>query len=178
MKKNYLSILLVLTTVFIANACKKDEAVNNQLKQLATTPHKVIPTGPKVIIYQTYHDYSKLVPISLSEDKKSVVSYPDIRDVFYNGNLAYPVQLHGGFWLDQRGINKNVAFINLTYQEYSELAKTPYPDELLKMITDLKPLLCMYSCGKWGAYEDIEKELNTMIDVGDFSGFGIIYVPK
>lgn len=127
--------------------------------------------GPKVIIYQTKEDYSKLVPIILSEDRKSVESYPDIKDVFFNGVPAYPTQLHKGYWQDNRGITINAAFIKLTYEEYSKLPKTPSPEELFNMIIDSQPFVSMYSCGIRSSYKNIENELNTLIDAGNFSAF-------
>ena len=127
--------------------------------------------GPKVIIYQTSADYSKLVPVILSADRKSLVSYPDVKDVYFNGTLAYPTPLNRGYLLDNRGINKDVAFLKVTYEEYSRLSKTPSPDELLKMVIATKPLKSMYQCGNRSAYKDIEKELNSKIDAGDFSTF-------
>jgi len=127
--------------------------------------------APKVIIYQTKTDYSKLVPVILSDDKKSVESYPDIKDVYFNGKLAYPIQLHNGYWLDNRGITKNAAFIKLTYEEYSKLSKTPSPEELINMIIDIQPFVSMYSCGSRSSFKNIENELNTLIDAGNFSAF-------
>ena len=132
---------------------------------------KVMIPGPKVIIYQTTKDYSQLVPVTLSADGKSIESYPDIKDVFYQGVLAYPTQLNKGYLLDNRGINTNVAFLDITYEAYSKLPKTPAPDQLMKMIMDSKPLVIMYSCGPRSKYKDIEKELNAKIDAGDFSDF-------
>lgn len=128
-------------------------------------------TGPEVIIYQTKKDYSKLIPIILSDDKKSIISYPDVKDVFYNGILAYPTQLHEGYWLDNRGINKNVAFIKLTYDEYSKLPITPSAEELMNMIIENEPIIRMYSCGIRSSYKDIETELNSKIDNVNFSTF-------
>lgn len=127
--------------------------------------------GPKVIIYQTKEDYSKFVPVIMTDDGKSIESYPDIKDVYFNGKLAYPTQLHKGFWLDNRGISGNVAFLNLTYEEYAKLPKTPLPDELIKMVTGTQPIVSMYSCGQRSSYHDIEQELNIKIDADDFSTF-------
>jgi hypothetical protein len=135
------------------------------------TSNQVSMPGPKAIIYQTTKDYSMLVPVILSDDRKSIVSYADVKDVYYGGKLAYPTQLHNGYWLDNRGINKNVAFLDISYDAYSKLAKTPTPDQLMKMITDDQPLKIMYSCGVKSSYKDIEKELNAKIDAGDFSAF-------
>ena len=137
----------------------------------AQNSQKVSIPGPKAIIYKTRKDYSKLVPVILSKDKMTLVSYPDIKDVYFNGILAMPTQLHKGFLLDNRGISKNVAFIKLTYEEYSKLAKTPDAGKLIEMIIDKDPLIRMYSCGIRSTYKNIEQELNSKIDAGDFSKF-------
>ncbi len=128
-------------------------------------------TGPKAIIYQTKEDYSKLVPVILSDDKKTIESYPDIKDVYIDGSLACPTQLHNGYWLDNRGISANVAFLKVTYEEYSKLPKTPSPEELMKMLTETQPIITMYSCGLRSSYKDIVKALNAKIDAADFSTF-------
>jgi hypothetical protein len=135
------------------------------------TEQNVSITSPKAIIYQLKKDYSKLVPIILSDDKKSIESYPDIKDIYFGGVLAYPTQLHNGYWMDNRGINLNVAFISLTYEEYSKLKKTPLPEELMHMIIDRDPLVGMYSCGTRASYKNIESDLNSRIDANDFSTF-------
>jgi hypothetical protein len=135
------------------------------------TVQNVSVPSPKLIIYQTKKDYSKLVPIILSDDKKSIESYPDIKDVYYGGVLAYPTQLHKGYLIDNRGINLNVAFISLTYQEYSNLSETPLSEELMHMIIDREPLVSMYSCGIRSSYQDEESDLNSRIDANDFSTF-------
>lgn len=159
-----LSTVLLFSAVIIScGITKKAENMNSD--------QKAFLSGPKAIIYQTKMDYSKLVPVILSDDKKSIESYPDIKDIYFNENLAYPTQLHKGFLLDNRGINANVAFIKLTYEEYSKLSKTPSQEELMKMIIDAQPIVSMYSCGLRSSYQDIGKELNTKIDIGDFSMF-------
>lgn len=155
----------LLISAVISSCCTAKKAVSP-----ITNPAVSIP-GPKAVIYQTKKDYSKFVPVILSDDKKSLVSYPDIIDVFYNGKLAYPTPLHNGYLLDNRGIGKNVAFINLTYDEYSKLAKTPTADQLMDMIIDKDPLTKMYSGKLKASYIDIEQELNAIIDKGDFSNF-------
>ena len=159
---------LILLSGMIVSCCSVKNADTMKSDQ------KAFVTGPKVVIYQTKKDYSKLVPVMLSDDKQSIESYPDIKDVYFNGSLAYPTPLHKGYWLDNRGININVAFINLTYEEYSKLPHTPLPDELMKMLTDVQPLVSMYSCGLRSSYKDIEHELNAKIDADDFSTFNKI----
>jgi hypothetical protein len=151
---------------FVIFSCGSTRKAEN----MKSTRNAQVP-GPKAIIYQTKEDYSKLVPVILSDDKKTIESYPDVKDVYFNGSLAYPTQLHKGYWLDNRGISKNVAFLRLTYEEYSKLPKTPLPDELMKMILDDDPILIMYNCGFRSSYQNIDKELNTKIDADNFTTF-------
>jgi len=157
------AVIIISSMVTSCCSTKKAETIKSDQKEF-------IP-GPKTIIYQMKKDYSKLVPVNLSDDKKSIESYPGIGDIYFEGKFAYPTQLHDNFWLDNRGINPNTAFINLTYDEYSKLQETPMQEELMKMITDSDPIVAMYNCGLRSSYTDIVKELNSKIDAGDFSVF-------
>ena len=76
------------------------------------------------------------------------VSYPDIKDVYYKGQLAYPTKLANGYLLDNRGISKNVVFLKYTYKEYSSLKETPSKETLLNIILDKNPIIEIYSCDK------------------------------
>jgi hypothetical protein len=127
--------------------------------------------SPQAIIYSTRADYSVNVPVMLTPDKKEIASYPDIRDVVVGSKLTLPTRLHKGFWLDNRGISTDVAFIRLTYEEYAALPKTPTADELMKIILDKDPVVEMYACGPRGKFTDITEELNQAIDQGKLSGF-------
>jgi len=164
---NRISIIasLLLIVGILTSCCSAKKAENAQPNAGVGIP------GPKVIIYKTTKDYSKQVPVTLSDDKMSIASYPDIKDVYFNGALAYPTQLNDGFLLDNRGISANVAFLSLTYQEYSKLPATPAPDELMKLIIDKQPLSLMYNCGSRSAFKQIEIDLNSKIDAKDFSLF-------
>lgn len=119
---------------------------------------------PPVIFYTTVKDYSHFVPVSLSPDKKQIVAYPDIRDVYYQGVLAYPTLLSGGYWLDNRGIDTTTAFLDYTYDAYSRLKQTPTTEELMNHILDNNPILTLYSCS---CYRDTAT-LNDMIRRKDY----------
>lgn len=164
MKIPVISTLLIIL-IFIATGCcswqKTDSKVGN-------TEILGIP-GPKAIIYKTRKDYSQMVPIILSDDKKSIVSYPDMKDLRIDGKFMLPTPLKNGFLLDNRGINANVAFISLTYDQYANLVKTPNSEELMKLIIDKKPLKKMYIGGLKSKYKNMEDELNAIIESGDFS---------
>ncbi len=142
--------------------------------------HHVSPTGsaagskrstvgvssPPCIIYRTQSDYSMYVPVSLSADKSKIVSYPDIKDIYYNGKLSVPSLLADGFLLDNRGIGLQVAFLSYTYEEYSRLSSTPPATDLMNMLLDKDPLVEMYQCGQRSQYTDIQQELNVLITSG------------
>lgn len=122
-------------------------------------------TPPFVIIYKTKKDYFDKVPVTLNEAKTAIVSYPSTKDIFFNGKLALPEKLHDGYLLDNRGINKNVAFLNITYTKYSKLISVPSLNEMIKFIVDSDPLIEMYNCGNRYHYKDPVLEINQAIDI-------------
>lgn len=128
---------------------------------------KVAVASPKAIIYKMKKDYSQKVPVILSEDKKSIVSYPHPRDVYTNGKLAVPTQLNDGYWLDNRGINENVAFLSYTYEEYAALTDAPEISTLYKKIVDKNPITEMWDCGRRHNFGDIVTDLNEVISNKD-----------
>jgi hypothetical protein len=123
--------------------------------------------GPKCVVYKTKSDYLRNVPVALSSDKKSIVSFPDVKDVFTNGELAYPSPLESGYLLDNRGIGPDVAFLSYSYEEYSKLPETPSASVLMQHILDPDPLTEMYDCGLRGNFEDPVSELNSLIKSGN-----------
>ena len=167
LQKFRIPALLFSAVILLAAAC------NCPVKTTATDSAQQIP-GPKVIIYQTKADYSHNVPVTLSDDRKSIVSYPHPRDLIIDGKLATPTQLHNNYLLDNRGININVAFLTYTYEEYSKLPNAPVPDELMKMILNKKPLKKMYICKKCIKSQTDIQRLNDLIDSGNFSEFNKI----
>lgn len=131
----------------------------------SATAQKWVGANPHVVVYKTRKDYRKLVPVILSDDKTTVVSYPDPADI-KKINSATPVLLHKGFLLDRRGISKNTAFLNITYEAYAKLKKAPTPEALLRMIKDKDPIIKLYDCGNRYIYKDAAKEINMLIDNG------------
>ena len=159
-----LFIMLFLSCLFLVSCTKKVTPQGSssypKVKQAS------IPSAP-CIIYKTKADYSKYVPVMLSEDKKNIVSYPDIKDIYYKGNLANPTELKDGFLLDNRGIGPDAAFLNITYEAYRDLSKTPSIGELMNLILDKDPITEMFQCGYRSQYADPEKELNNIISSGN-----------
>ncbi len=131
----------------------------------------------QAVVYKTVKDYSSFVPVILSADKKKIISYPAPSDVYYKGKLAYPVALKNGYYLDNRGINENVAFTDFTYEEYSRLKSAPSMDELMKRIIDKFPLTEIIYCGPRANYSNETVDLNKLIDEG-FKGMKIIRIAE
>ena len=119
---------------------------------------------PHIVIYKTSKDYRHNVPVLLSDDKMQIVSYPHPSDLFFNENLALPSPLNNGYFLDNRGINQNVAFLKYTYEEYTSLANAPSLTELYESIIDKNPLLELWYCGEKTDDNDLQKTLNELIE--------------
>lgn len=159
---------ITITLLLFFMSCKNQQSISNDVKTNTDKQENVYKSAVKalapVIIYKTKVDYNKNVPVIMSEDKKDIISYPDIKDVYYNGQLAFPTRLERGYLLDNRGISKNTAFLKYTYEEYSRLSETPSKDILKSMILDINPLLEIYSCNSISK-SNIE-ELNKYINQG------------
>jgi hypothetical protein len=148
MKKNAIFIFLSVFTTISFLSCKCHKNTTQGVVQNITPAQGVAKVTAPVIIYKTNEDFYKRVPVVLNDEKTDIISYPDIKDVYYNGELAYPTRLENGFLLDNRGIGKNVAFLTYTYEEYSKLAATPSKDELMSKIINKNPLIALYKCDK------------------------------
>lgn len=154
-----LSVLLIIPALW---SCKTQKTVDNMASQNETISIDY-SAGPTTFIYKTKADYNSYVPIVLSDDKTKITSFPHPKDVYYKGKLAYPTQLEDGYLLDNRGISANVAFLNITYDEYSKLEKVPSTDSLFGMIIDNDPLVELFNCGNRYQYKDEIVDLNNMI---------------
>jgi hypothetical protein len=140
---------LLIGTIFIScrnHVDRQKETIQKQSSNEDSMKKNADMPFPPVIIYKTKTDLSKNVPVSLSSDKSMILSYPDVKDVYYNGLLSYPVKLSKGYLLDNRGIGPDVAFLDYTYEEYSNLPVTPAPEELFARIINKDPLTEMYRC--------------------------------
>jgi hypothetical protein len=120
--------------------------------------------GPPTMVYKTKGDYRALVPVMLSEDKTRIVGYPGKSDIESWKGYPLPTQLHDGYLLDNRGIDHNVAFLKLTYEEYAALDTLPPVTIMHEWILDKDPLRVLCHCGSRKAFTDIESQLNVLIE--------------
>lgn len=153
-------IAVVLVLVFPGCKTKKTSSANENLY-----------TREPAIVYKTLKDYSKFVPVTLNSDKTEIVAYPSPQDIFYKGKLAYPLQLEGGYWLDNRGIGANSAFLNITYEEYAKLETAPSLSDMLHRIIDKDPFLEIYNLGNRDRFKNEIAEINELIKSGKLKKF-------
>lgn len=164
---NKLIVILIVLSLFWS--CKTQQKVEETSQKVETKPQKERPLkidfspGPAALVYITKADYTKLVPVILSEDKSEISSFPHPKDIYINGELALPTQLVDGYLLDNRGITANVAFLNMTYETYSKLDSAPSADSLYSIILEKRPLIDLYNCGNRNSYENIVSDMNSII---------------
>lgn len=147
--------LLLLPVLIACNGTKKQA-------ESSAGPNSNAAAGPPVIIYKTRVDYEQNVPVILSDDKQTLISYPGPEDLLVDGRMATPTRLPKGYLLDNRGINQNVAFLKLTYREYAALKQRPTPQEIQGMIIDRDPLTELCNCGSRYNYAD-EKAIEGLV---------------
>jgi hypothetical protein len=158
-------LLIVVASIFAWLRSHRTEKTNEtqaetEVKSLETAP----VTGPPTIVYKTKADYFDLVPVGISGDKKSIVSYPNMSDMLPS---SYPTKLSDGYLFGS--VSANSGFLKLTRDEYAALKELPSPEKLHDSIRDADPFTEMFDCGSRFQFEDVEKELNQIIDSGKLS---------
>ena len=155
-------IISIILLSFIG--CKTNNKVMQTSNETKSEFVPVFSSGPPVLVYKTKANYNNLVPVILSDDKTEIVSYPHPNDLIKGSGFPLPFILNDGYLLDNRGIGKNVAFLKLTYEEYTKLENVPSIKELYDNILDKDPLTELCDCGVKTAFSDDTKQLNKLID--------------
>lgn len=154
-------LLLILALSICLSCATKNRTVQNRSDEMIE-PNMF--ANPPVLVYKTKGDYNNLVPILLSDDKKTILSYPHPNDLITGSTYQFPVVLNEGYVLDNRGIGANVAFLKMTYSEYANLKYAPSLQELYKNILDKDPLVELCHCGLRTSFYNVKKQLNELID--------------
>lgn len=162
--KKLLWILVGACSAIIVFSC----SISKQ-KNVKQNTGAVSYPSPPAIVYKTRADYYQNVPVTLSDDKKRVISYPAQSDIRRNGEFVYPTQLKNGYLLDNRGIGLNTAFLRFTYEDYFNMDNIPTAEGLMNYIIDDSPFTEFYELGKRADYKDIKKELNDLIDKNELN---------
>ncbi len=154
----YSTLMAVIMLTVSCNTGKKATKSGSEVKR-----QEIGVASPPVIIYKTRNDYSKNVPVILSEDKSKIISFPAQSDLKKEGEFVYPSQLENGYLLDNRGINQNAAFLRFTYEDYYNMDNIPDAARLMNYIADKEPFTEIYQCGRRGDYQDLINEINKKI---------------
>lgn len=156
MKKTTASLLLACTSAAISlpacHSAKETASEPNPNEPIAVVPRQ--PEGyaggkhmfmPRAQVYRTNGDYLNNVPIQVSADGKTVISFPAPSDITAS---SMPLTLAGGWLLDRRGVSENTRFTRYTYAQYMALKEVPTVSELLASvipgarITEMYALTC------------------------------------
>ncbi|MBX2984811.1 MAG: hypothetical protein LC109_13735 [Bacteroidia bacterium] len=156
--------LILISALTMSMSCKTRKKATKDPESTATLFTPQFTPGPPAFIYKTKKDYGNMVPVLMNDDKTEIVSYPHPTDLYPADMLLLPTPLNNGYILDNKGINKNVAFLNITYQEYAKLTEPPTLEEMKGMLLDINPLTELCDCGNKNAFDNIEKQLNELID--------------
>lgn len=185
MKKVFILPMAILFTAFMVS-CKTSEKTNIQQEPVLAAEGNKLKTdftgsnisSPQVFVYKMKKDYSNNVPVIMDSGRKRIVSYPAPGDLKRGDGYATPTKLKDGFWLDNKGIGPNVAFLSYTYEEYSKLKQTPTMEELMNSIIDKNPLSYHAFCGRRNDYKDIVNEINQLIESGRIYSMGPTVCPE
>lgn len=169
MKKSGLLFSTLLAVIMLAVSCNSSKKATKSGPDVKNQGIGI--ASPPVIIYKTKNDYSRNVPVILSEDKSKIISFPAQSDIKKGGEFVYPTQLADGYLLDNRGINQNAAFLRFTYEDYYNMDNIPDASRLLNYIADKEPFTEMYQCGRMGDFKDLVTELNQKIKEGKIKEF-------
>lgn len=168
-KINAILMIFVFSGLMFGCKCKEKLTIKTESEQISITGKKmnseIISSEalPHIIIYKTKKDYSKQVPVLMDKDKNEIISYPAPTDLKNGGDYALPTLLSKGYLLDNRGIGPDVAFLDLTYEQYSLLKEAPDKKYLMSKIIERNPLTEMWDCGiRTETKPDLQK-LNELI---------------
>jgi hypothetical protein len=156
-----ISVLSVLLFLLACSPQKKGGKTDHAVGNNDIVP--VFSLSPGVMVYKTKNDYRDKVPVVLSSDRRSIISYPHPKDLFSDGKLAMPDRLEGGYLLDNRGVQENTAFLSYTYEEYGSLSSPPSLQVMYGKILDKDPLTELCNCGDKSVYTDVKLQINQLI---------------
>jgi hypothetical protein len=160
---------LIAILIFALAGCNTHHKTTQSTNQKQDTFLPAGVTGPRILVYKTKANYNNLVPVILSDDKSKIVTYPHPKDIQTSSGFQVPIVLIDGYLLDVRGIGKNVAFLKLSYTDYSKLLNPPSLEDLYNMIIDKDPLTELYDCGVKNNTDNLVKQLNKQIKKKELS---------
>jgi hypothetical protein len=164
----FATILIVSGIVISCSSSRKNRAQSTTVEEKQGT---ISIPGPAVIVYKTKKDYNNRVPVTLSDDKSRIVSFPAPTDIKVHDKYTTPTLLRDGYLLDNRGIGRHTAFLRFTYDDYYTMDNIPTAGRLMNYIIDDDPFTEMYDCGKKSDFDNLIEMLNRKIEKGELSDY-------
>lgn len=133
---NHILIIIAMATALCGcHSSKKGTAMSgvtdgSQAAEMVSLPEVSVGTQsalPRAVVYKMNGDYADNVPVIVSADGESIVSYPAPTDLTTEST---PIPVTHGYLLDRRGVNANTRFLKLTYDEYRALPQPPSIEQL------------------------------------------------
>jgi hypothetical protein len=155
-------LIIALAATMAACCGKKDAAQGTSSSDTGAGA-----SSPHTLVYRTNTDHADQVPVIMSDDKKTIVSYPHPRDLKTGNGYPVPTSLGKGYLLDNRGIGLNVAYLSMTYEQYAALDQAPSLETLEASIIDRDPLVEMCECARRTEFKDPAKEISAWVEAGE-----------
>lgn len=152
---------IIILIVLILQACNPGKRSPKHQDKESAYVVAIPQTG--YMVYKTRADYLNKVPVQLSEDKKTIISYPSASDLKRKGSFTFPVELAENYLLDRRGIGLNTAFLEWTYETYFTEGGAPSVKDLKELIVDDDPFLELYQCPHKNEESDVAAYINGLI---------------
>lgn len=103
-------------------------------------------------VYKTRYNYTELIPVMLNDSKTEIVCMPTKENLkSADGRLSYPQPLSNGYFISKNiDLNQNIAFLNLTIEDYIKADKLPNAEDQIKYVKDFEPFreLYIFKCNK------------------------------
>lgn len=115
---------------------------------------KAAVAKPNIVVYQLKKQSDlSFVPVTLDEQKQNIVSYPAPKDLA----RMKAAEVFQNWVIDQRGVNPNTVFVDVSIQEY--ISKNELPDLAVwqGLIHEKNPFQVFYQCPGTLDIEDIIK---------------------
>lgn len=104
---------------------------------------KIAIAKPNIAVYQLKNMGSlALVPVKLDSAKQNIVSYPSPSDL----SKMKSAEVYQNWVIDQRGINPNTVFVNMSIQDYITQNKLPDLAVWQDLIDEKNPFKTFYQC--------------------------------
>lgn len=132
------SLIMLMLIVISCSTTKKNVEENTngreevaELTTIKDRPLSDVHYIPHAVVYKTNGNFNDNVPIQVSADGKTLISFPAPTDL---NSSSLPLVLTEGWLLDRRGVSVDTRFTSYKYSNYESLSSAPSVTDLLHSI--------------------------------------------